>query len=292
MIVDDCSSDTTRERLTALVAQASFPIVPLRTARNSGPAAARNLGWRASRAPVVAFTDDDCRPDSKWLARMTEALEQADIVQGPTLLDPDEAAGRGPFARTQWVTSWSGQFDCCNIGYRREVLERCGGFEERFRRAFGEDTDLGWRAVERGATTAWEPEAVVRHGVETTGDRLRDWVVWVNDTRRRVYAPLIVRRHPGLRATLHRRWFYKPHHPRTLLALAGLAAVALKPGRGRRWLAAGACALPWVQYRIVVNPRPARRRNLPVVLALTFVGDGTEVGVMLVGSARFRTLLL
>jgi len=59
-----------------------------------------------------------------------------------------------------------------------------------------------------------------------------------------------------------------------------------------RWLAAAALIAPWLYYRGVVDPRPARRRNYPVVLPLTFIGDAADVGVMLVGSIRFRTILL
>src|SRR4051794_29031345 len=31
------------------------------------PARQRNLGWREARAPLVAFVDDDCRPERGWL---------------------------------------------------------------------------------------------------------------------------------------------------------------------------------------------------------------------------------
>src|SRR3954466_9665384 len=34
-----------------------------------GAAPKRNAGWRAARAPLVAFTDDDCRPPREWLQR-------------------------------------------------------------------------------------------------------------------------------------------------------------------------------------------------------------------------------
>ena len=55
------------------------------------PAQRRNAGWRATNAPVIAFTDDDCRPPPDWL---TNALAAADrhpesIVQGRTTPDPD-----------------------------------------------------------------------------------------------------------------------------------------------------------------------------------------------------------
>jgi GT2 family glycosyltransferase len=263
----------------------------LRTPRNLGPAAGRNFGWRAARAPLIVFTDDDCRPDRHWLRRVVEALENADVVQGQTRADPNAAAGRGPFARIQIVEQWSNMFDCCNIGYRREVLERARGFDETFRRPWGEDTDLGWRAVSSGATTAWEPNALVWHRVEKSGNQVRDWLSWVKDARRKFYMPLLVRKHPEIRRGVYRRWFYKAHHPRTLLAIAGIAAV-MAPGPSRRRWAGAALCTPWIWHRGSSNRLPAPTRWLPVLLPLTFVGDVAEVGVMLAGSIRFRTVFL
>jgi GT2 family glycosyltransferase len=39
-----------------------------------------------------------------------------------------------------------------NLAYRRAALEEVGGFDEGFRYAAGEDTDLKWRLCERGCT--------------------------------------------------------------------------------------------------------------------------------------------
>src|SRR5258707_10228476 len=35
-----------------------------------GPTNKRNVGWRSATAPLVAFTDDDCRPSPTWLQRL------------------------------------------------------------------------------------------------------------------------------------------------------------------------------------------------------------------------------
>jgi glycosyltransferase involved in cell wall biosynthesis len=34
------------------------------------PARQRNIGWRMGRGRLVAFTDDDCRPEPGWLAAL------------------------------------------------------------------------------------------------------------------------------------------------------------------------------------------------------------------------------
>src|SRR2546430_1909900 len=63
IVVDDCSGDpVVDEVLEALPEFVPSRVRALRTPRNSGPAGARNLGWCAASAPVVAFVDDDVVP--------------------------------------------------------------------------------------------------------------------------------------------------------------------------------------------------------------------------------------
>ncbi|MGH9137292.1 MAG: glycosyltransferase family 2 protein [Acidimicrobiales bacterium] len=294
VVVDDCSTDDTAHVLaTAASHPPASPLVSVRrTSRNAGPAAARNIGWRASRAPLVAFTDDDCVPHPGWVATMAAALQDADVVQGRTTADQSGFVRRGPFPRMQIYEHWSDYFAGCNVGYRRRVLERLDGFDETFRRPFGEDVDLGWRAVESGATTGWADNAVVVHDVETTGDIVRDWFRWVRDTSRTQWAALTVKRHPVFRRTMYRRWFFRSTHPPTLLAIAGVGGL-LTPGRTRRrWLWAAALGVPYVMNRLAADRLPVGLKARIVMLPPTFVGDVAEVAAVLRGAIRFRTVLV
>jgi len=58
------------------------------------PSRQRNHGWRDARAPIVAFTDDDCRPDPRWLEEMLAVAAAAPgaLVQGRTRPEPHESA--------------------------------------------------------------------------------------------------------------------------------------------------------------------------------------------------------
>jgi GT2 family glycosyltransferase len=290
VIVDDCSTDDTWPVLQRLSASTSLSLRTARTPKNSGPSAGRNIGWRAATAPLIAFTDDDCVPEADWLGQLTRALDDADVAQGRTEPDAERAVSRGPFARTQIVQTESGLFETCNIAYRRSVLEQLGGFDETYRRPYGEDVDLGWRAKEAGARAIWVQDAVVVHDVEHT-TYLRDWVAAVRNTRRRHYAALMVKQHPGLRAQLPLRYFLKRHHPATVLALCGIGVLAV-PWARDHLLLSGVLVAPWLAYRGVIEPLPARRRNLPAVLPLALVADVAEVTAVAAGSIRFRTLLL
>ena len=291
VIVNDGSTDDTDAVLDELARRGSAAVHVVRSPSNRGPAHGRNLGWRAAGAPLIVFTDDDCVPEPEWLAALVDGLGTADVVQGPTLPDPIQAAGRGPFARLMWVERWSDQFETCNVGYRRAVLEQLDGFDESFRRPFGEDVDLGWRAIDLGVSTRWVDAAVVRHDVVHSG-RLRDFIDTVKDTRRKVFTALMVRRHPGIRRRLlFARIFYRDSHVVTIVALIGFALLALRPGQASRWWAL-LLLLPYVMFRAFLRPSIARRRHLPIVIPMEFVVDAAEVGVMLVSSARFRRLVL
>jgi hypothetical protein len=185
----------------------------------TGPAAKRNIGWRAAAAPLVAFTDDDCRAAPGWLDGLLAAWDGRDtLVQGRTEPDPDEAHLNWGLARSQRIDRPSEWFESCNLAYPRALLERLGGFDDESFTFGGEDTDLGRRALAAGARRAYAPDAVVWHAVHSRHLRavLRDARAWRD-------LPLVVRRHPDQRGALYYRLFWRDTHAKALLALAGLA---------------------------------------------------------------------
>jgi glycosyltransferase involved in cell wall biosynthesis len=286
IVVDDASRDDTWDHLEGLTRAARVPIQPFRLPRNRGPATARNVGWRAARAPLVAFTDDDCVPQPGWLAAIVEALEQADLVQGCTLPDPAQAAGHGPFSRSLQVSSETGFYQTANMGYHRRLLERLGGFDERFRHPTGEDTDLAWRARDSGAQSAFEPTAVVHHDV-----RPSSFLTQIRDTGRWEGVVLAVRLHPSLRDQLHRRWFWKASHPPAILAAAGLAMAGWRNAEVAG-LAGLALVIPYVHYRTRSSPLRGGPRRRVAAIPAALLADLAEVAVMVAASVRYRTPLL
>jgi GT2 family glycosyltransferase len=293
VVVDDGSTDDTPSVLQRLCAEAPQLVRSIRTANARGAAAARNEGWRAATAPVIAFTDDDCCPDPRWLAGLLAAFERADVVQGATDFDAAEAAGRGPFSQVVSVDRWTGQFETSNVAYRRALLEQLDGFDERFEGdSFGEDVDLGWRAVEHGASSAFAPEAIVVHDVKR-GPALDELRASLRAGWRWRHIGKVLRDHPGYRPhRLHRGPFLAATHPPTLLALLGLVLLALGPRRpGPRALAVAAF-VPWLRHRTVLEPRPGSRTHLPVVLPAAFVVDAVETLSVTASGLRYRTLVL
>src|SRR2546423_3291355 len=62
IVVDDARSESVPEVVTTAARETGIPI-RLLAGPGRGPAAARNLGWRAARGDVIAFLYDDADPE-------------------------------------------------------------------------------------------------------------------------------------------------------------------------------------------------------------------------------------
>lgn len=293
VVVDDCSTDDTAAVLAALVADVPYRLVALRTAANGGPAAARNLGWRAASAPLVAFIDDDCLPEAGWLAAGIAAFD-ADpalgVAQGRTRApDGVDVAKLQGWYVWRVIPQATPYFDACNIFYRRAALERTGGFDEQIGWwatrpgvgstpvAWGEDSAAGWAVVEAGWGRGFVHGAVVIHDVEARG--------WWWHVKQGYLDRIIVAlgvQHPGYRAeAFWRPWAYRREDVAFLAAVAG-TAVAL------RWRPAAVAVLPYVWWR---RPSIRRPRFVQVLVGNLAVDSARAVG-QLHGAVRYRTFVV
>jgi O-antigen biosynthesis protein len=164
IVVNDGSSDAT----TAIARQYPFRLI---NTDNRGLGAARNTGMRAASGEIIAYVDDDARPDPDWLTYLVTKLMAGDDagVGGPNIAP----AGDGPIA--DCVANAPGgpvhvllsdteaeHIPGCNMAFRKACLEAVGGFDPRFRAA-GDDVDLCWRLRDRGWKLAFHPAAMVWH---------------------------------------------------------------------------------------------------------------------------------
>jgi GT2 family glycosyltransferase len=268
-----------------------LPVRFMSVAADAGPGAKRNLGWRATTAPLVAFTDDDCRPAPDWLERLVEAAgtDSADVIlQGRTDPDPDEVQRLHGLALTQAIPALSGWYETCNIAYPRALLERLGGFDEDFGGPYdgaypiaGEDTDLGLRAVAGGARVRFVADAVVRHAVHSRhlGKALRD-------TRRWRSVPRVLARHPVQRRVLQAGLFGRRAHWALLLAALALPL-------HRRPLLAAAALSPYLAHHLRGYPPTPRAFARAIAdLPPRALVDGAEVAMTAAEAARHRVAVL
>jgi HAD superfamily hydrolase (TIGR01662 family) len=217
-----------------------LPTVRVVRTGGGGPARARNLGWRTARTEWIAFLDDDVVPDPDWYSRLADDLAAlpADAVgsQGrvrvplPAERRPtDWERGTAGLATSSWITA--------DLAYRRAALAAVGGFDERFPRAFREDSDLALRVLDTGGRLT-RGERWITHPVRPV-DR------WVSVRVQAGNADDVLMRRlhgPTWRARADAALGRRPRH--LVVTAAALGAVGLlAAGRPR---AAGLAALGWL----------------------------------------------
>jgi GT2 family glycosyltransferase len=125
----------------------------VKTSGGRGPAAARNVGWRASNAQWIVFLDDDVVPCCGWMTELQRDLAAlpADAAASQARVHVPMPLHRRPTDHERTVRRLeTARWTATDIAYRRRMLERLGGFDERLTRAHREDADLGLRARDLG----------------------------------------------------------------------------------------------------------------------------------------------
>lgn len=285
LVVNDGNDAETARTVERLAASAPVRVRCLPVDPASGPAAARNLGWRSATAPVIAFTDDDCIPSRGWLEAGLDAIGSGvegacgqvivPIPSRPTDYQRD-AAG---LERAEFVTA--------NCFYTRRALEAVNGFDPRFRVAWREDSDLFFGLLERGLPLAYAPGALVVHPV-----RPARWGVSVSQQRKSLFNALLYRKHPGL---YRQRIQSRPplrYYAIVLTLLAGLVA-----GLARLHALALAAGAAWLVLTLTFSLDRLRDtsrapRHVVEMLVTSMLIPALAVFWRLVGAARFRVPFL
>ncbi len=175
IVCDDGSTDDTLERLAARTSPFELAVL---TQANAGPAAARNRGLRAARAPYVLFVNDDTllAPDAveQHLVAQERLRGERLMVLGTFDLMEDFAASRLGHLLThtehlfQYCMLRSGDVADHNFAYTCNLSlptrdARSVGFDESFTGPAAEDIDFGFRLGARGWAVYHEAAARGRH---------------------------------------------------------------------------------------------------------------------------------
>ncbi|HLX18949.1 MAG TPA: glycosyltransferase [Gaiellaceae bacterium] len=171
IVVDDGSTDA-----TATLAAAESGAVVVRALNHVGLAAGRNLGVRAARAPILAFTDADCLPSPDWLELGVSrfAAEPIDILAGGITIVIERTTGSA-LVDAAWHLDQEryverGFAAGANLWLQRRLVEELRGFDERLG-PYGEEEEFCQRATRNGARIVYAPEVQVDHPAR---DRARD----------------------------------------------------------------------------------------------------------------------
>lgn len=181
--------DQSKDEATALALKA-ITDPRLRVVRSDlrGASNARNAGVAVTTAQILAFTDDDCRPEPGWASTMLRLFDEepgTDLIFGRVWLPPktnegDYAASFEPKERVQRrVPSPDEDIGIgANMGIRRRAFVELGSFDALlgpgapiFRGA--EETDLLIRAAHRGYRVVNARELSVLHLGYRTGVDVR-----------------------------------------------------------------------------------------------------------------------
>jgi len=253
IVCDDGPDDATR-RLVACIAQheakrgLAVRYVPVTATQ--GPAGARNRGWRTARGTIVAFTDDDTIPHPQWLDEGCAAMRNPKIaavagrIEVPLPRDPTDyerdAAGLS-----------TAEFATANCFVRRAVLEKVGGFDERFTSAWREDSDLQFTILAAGGTVLAANDAIVVHPV-----RPAPWGCSIGQQKKSRFDALLKKKHAHLFAThiaAGPPWHY--YAIVACLAVALVAALAHLPAVAAAAIALWACLTARFAWRRLAHTR-------------------------------------
>ena len=177
IVVDDASTDDSRAQIAA-----SGVDVTLIEADVQSAGAARNLGIERASGDWVALCDADDLWFAHHLQQAAQVLEGGDVayMANHCLLEADvqnplpdsmrhqiEVSGGGK-AGAQWIELLEGgfHFGHSTVIYRREHLQKIGGFDSNFERQ--EDLDLWLRAI-GGGTWAYGAQSAMAYRVDTAG---------------------------------------------------------------------------------------------------------------------------
>jgi glycosyltransferase involved in cell wall biosynthesis len=280
IIIDDCSNDDTWATLTRLSADVPFALRILQTSVNQGPASARNLGWQAARAPIAAFLDDDCLPESEWLEAGLSVMqndERLGVLQGRVRPHADfEPIGMGTWYHCQIIDTPTPYFEACNIFYRVQALMDGRGFDEDLS-WWCEDTALGWRVVEAGWARGYAAGAAVVHEVQQRG-----WKWYARNGWRETHTVQMAALHPEFRReAFWRPWAYRPEDAGFVLSIVGVIL-------GFRFRPTLLLALPyiWLRWPTIGRLNPVRQ------LMETLAVDAARSGGQLRGAFKYRIPLI
>lgn len=266
IVVDDGSTDDTAAVIDCWRRAHPRLQLTLLSQANAGPAAARNRGAAAARAPLLLFTDADCAPTPTWIEAMTAPFADPDVAGAKGAYVTEQTGLVPRFVQAEYEDRYdrmAGQaqidfIDTYSAAYRRAIFLENNGFDPIFTTASVEDQEFSFRLAQKGYRLVFAPAARVSH-LHDSG--VREYF------RRKYYIgfwkALMIRWHPE-------RMVQDSHTPQVLkvqivmlaalIALAPLALLGLIwPPLNWLWAAVAATALLFLLTTLPFVRKLARR---------------------------------
>lgn len=220
IIVDQSNNPDTR---TALETIADSRLRYVHSALK-GATSGRNVGIENSRADVIAFTDDDCRVATDWVASIVRLFrtDPAIAVVCGRVTVPEEIGRQGFAAAFEpIVREWQHDYPppgvdwgiTANFAVRRSVFDQVGPFDPMLGPGApllcGEEPDILFRVLRAGLKVVNAAEVQVQHlGVRAHGEETRAlWAAYSAGTAAALIKHLRLGDVEGAR--LYARWLSK-----------------------------------------------------------------------------------
>jgi len=188
LVADNGSTDGTRAVVDAAAGRPDSPAMKYLFVAEPGKSHAVNAALALARGDVLAFTDDDVRPEATWLERLAAAFEEPRVAfvsgrvrpiwevsppewMSPSLYGvlaiPDNGDARLPMTRglNEHIVPIG-----ANMAVRASVVRRLGGLHPELGKLegslrTGEDHEFFLRMLHAGCSGVYEPDALVCHWV-------------------------------------------------------------------------------------------------------------------------------
>ena len=171
IVINDCSIDKTEQ----IVGQ--YKVRQVLLERNSGPAAARNRGIKEAKGEIVIFIDSDVAFKGNYaLKRLAEVFKKKPEIDGVIMIKDKTPLNDG-LTPLFWAYykyylwnqpgEFQSSFTTERSAVKKNIFERVGYFDEKYKKADVEDFEFGYRLNKAGFKIYITREIKVLHHFET-----------------------------------------------------------------------------------------------------------------------------
>ncbi|MBE9188814.1 glycosyltransferase [Gloeocapsopsis crepidinum LEGE 06123] len=245
LVIDNAPTNEQTQELVA-----SLPSVRYVREPKPGLDFARNRALHEATGEILAFVDDDVTVDRRWLDGLMEAWVEnpdaaaftgqvlaSELTTKAQILAEQNGGFRNGFEKIRYGQTLpdyymypcgAGMFgNGCNMAFRREVLQKLGGFDEALDTGAslpgGGDLDIFYRVIRAGYPLVYEPQYLVFHQHRQEYKKLRHQYCQSWGMGFMAFVVKSYQSDPSQRSKLRRivGWWFKDQLRRLLKSLIG-----------------------------------------------------------------------
>ena len=202
VIVDDSRNKYHREKVAELAEEISgkLDVVLLRNEYGMGIPESLNRGVAVASGSIIAFTDDDCIADSRWLSNIVRWYRYPNVggvggkvipIEIDAVWSAREVKGHEEVGKISWNGEVVSNFDLgkhvtlvdclpgANMSFRKDLVIKAGGFSPIYKgNAYRFETELSYRVRRLNYKIVYDPGAIILHRRASHGGARVDVYSW------------------------------------------------------------------------------------------------------------------